>query len=161
LIFRELAGLRFPLMVFAGLFVFSVFGLVLAQGPTVRRIFFFPPTVGDRLATETRQLRVQLGLENSVATVVDDALLGPMKIQHRRILPKNTRANTVLVRNGEVTVDLSEHCLMVDNEVNLSLAEGIQVLEKTVLFNFREARGMAVTVNGQVPGKPAYQGNNR
>ena len=157
----ELQGLRFPLIVFGGLFIFSLFGLMLAQGPTVRRVFFFPPTVGSRLATETRQLRMQFGLENAVAALVDDALLGPMMIQHRRILPKNTRANSILVRNGQVIVDLSEHSLMPDNEVNLSLDEGVGVLEKTVLFNFREARGMSVTINGQVPGKPAYQGKYR
>jgi hypothetical protein len=134
---------------------------VLARGFTARRLFFFPPTVGSRLAAESRQLRLQFGLEKDITALVNDALLGPMMIQHRRILPKHTRANSVIVRNGNVLIDLSEESLMADNEVNLSLEEGIEVLKKTVNYNFREARGLAVTINGQIPGQPAYQGKNR
>lgn len=120
------------------------------------RTLFFPGTTAVDLSGERRFLpRVQ---DNSrqVYLVVEELILGPVQIDHGRLLPRTTEINTVAIRDTTVYVDLSPDILFPESEVRLDVESSLDGIRRTLLYNFRWIDDVQLTIGGQVPFYPAF-----
>jgi hypothetical protein len=64
----------------------------------ISRTFFFPDRRGG-LTGETRRLPDRKNGEEKIEQLVEELILGPFDIDHNRLVPKNTRLISIMLRN--------------------------------------------------------------
>ena len=114
------------------------------------RILFFPGTVEPDLSGEARLIPRRDELEGRVALLVEELTYGPARIDRSRVVPRQTRPESVMVRNGTAYIDLSTQVLAEDTSVILSLEESLNAIEHTVRYNFRQLDRIVITIGGEI-----------
>lgn len=89
--------------------------------------------------------------------LVQDMILGPMRIQHGRLLPRTTDVRSLILQDGTVYIDLSAHVMEDDPAVRIPLDEALQAFSDTLMYNFRSLEDVVVTIDGQTPFAPAFR----
>ena len=117
----------------------------------VERVLFFPGSIERDLAGEPRLVPRSDGLESAVRTVVRELVYGPARIDRSRVVSRNTRATSVIVRGSTAYIDLSTDILDVEEEaLPLSLEESLKAIEHTIHFNFRSIERVIITIGGEM-----------
>jgi hypothetical protein len=116
-----------------------------------RRTLFFPEISSARLAGETRFLPRRPTLEGNVRLLLEETILGPEMPMHRPLVPRQTRLQSVLVRQRDVYVSLSDGILQADADTPFTPEQSLEALSTLVLFNFPRIRRLELLIEGQVP----------
>ena len=116
-----------------------------------RRVLFFPSVTSGKLIGEQRYLPAQRSAEREVELVVRELLLGPSTLAATRIVPRGTRATSVLVRDRTAYVNFSDEMLFPDASVKTSLGQMLQGVANTLYFNFPWLRDVKLFIRGQIP----------
>ena len=115
----------------------------------ITRTFFFPDRRGG-LKGETRRLPDLKGDEQKIGQLVEELILGPFDIDHNFLIPKDTRLNTVMLRNkSTVYLDFSPNFVIAAGTTSLSYNDIISGIEKNVRYNFPYVKKIIITVDGQ------------
>jgi hypothetical protein len=144
------------LSVLAGSFLIALVFYLAMPPSRVERTLFFPGAIEQSLDAETRLVPRSDGLRQAVEALVRELVLGPVSIASARSLPKDTKVNVVAVRENTVYIDLSEEVALDEADVNLTFDERLEVVESSVLRNFRNVGEVVVTINGQLAYVPHH-----
>ncbi len=115
----------------------------------VTRTFFFPGRDGT-LSGETRRLPHQKTRETEIQQYVDELILGPIDINHNRLVPENTRLLTVMYRQkNTVYLDFSADFVVHDKSMPLNAEEMVSGIKKNIKYNFPFVKRIIIAVNGE------------
>jgi hypothetical protein len=148
---RHLAGI----LLLASLLIAIGFFLIWPPERQARTLFF-PGTTATELSGERRLVPRSRDRDHQVGLVLEELILGPAEIRHGRLLPRDTRVQIVSVVDDTVYVDLSADVMFGADEVRLDVAQGLDGIEQTLLYNFRWLESVHVTIAGQEPDSPAF-----
>jgi hypothetical protein len=136
----------------------SIALFLVSPSTRVRRVLFFPstetrdePAKTARLIAEERFLPRHRDADRDVRELVEAVLLGPAWHGEAPLFTQATTVRTLMVRRGVLYVDLSAVAAIPDPLLPMSLGEAAAALSRTIAFNFRWIREVALTVDGQVP----------
>lgn len=138
-------------------FIVSLGAFVLFNDGRIDRTLFFP---GARTAEVGGELRSLPRLDNTredLQLLMREIILGPTEIRHGRLLPRGTQLRSVIVRDNKAFINFSEGILFEAPEQQLALEEVLDVLRRTVRYNFREIDRVVFTINGQLPSQPFFE----
>ena len=146
-------------LIWGGLFllvlVLSILIFLFRQDPRVQRVLFFPRETAEQWDGEFRRIFEKHDLEEAVTELLKEAILGPMQIRHGRLLPRNVRIRSLVVREGTVYLDFSDDLFFPEGEVAISLQEMMSGVKKAIRFNFPEIERINVFIGGQLFEAPA------
>ncbi len=137
--------------------IVSLSAFVLFNDGQVDRVLFFP---GARTARVTGELRRLPGLgddREDLRLLLNEVILGPVEIQHGRLVPRGTRVRSLIVNDGIAFVNFDQGILFEAPDQQLALEEVLDVLRRTIRYNFRSIERVVFTVNGQLPSQPFFQ----
>lgn len=123
----------------------------------VARTLFFPGTTEAALSGERRLVPRVDSNRRAMHLLTEEILLGPARIDHSRVLPRQSRVESFIVSGRTVFVDLSEETILPSAEVHIDVGTGIDAIRQTLLFNFRSLEDVIVTIDGNVPFAPSYR----
>ena len=122
----------------------------------IARTLYFPGTTSVELTGERRLVPRAGSRQKAIELVVEDLLLGPVRISHSRAFPRDTRVGSVVLDDDVVYIDLTEAAILDSQEVHVGMEIGLDALRKSVANNFRFLETVVVTIDGNVPFAPAY-----
>ena len=117
---------------------------------TERTLFFVEP-VSKAVVMEHRLIAEKHDLELNVELLIKDELLGPSLLVRDSVFPKGTRLNHVLLRDNILYADLSIEAMFPSAHSGINFKDSIQILEKTISFNFPKIENIVVTIDGSIP----------
>ena len=117
---------------------------------TERTLFFVEP-VSKAVVMEHRLIAEKHDLELNVELLIKDELLGPSLLVRDSVFPKGTRLNHILFRDDILYADLSIEAMFPSAHSGLNFKDSIQILEKTISFNFPKIENIVVTIDGSIP----------
>ena len=123
----------------------------------VARTLFFPGVASAELSGERRLIPRTESIERSVYLLVQDLLLGPTSITHRRALPRATAIRSLMVEDRVAYLDLGAEAILAGTDVAGAAETGFEAVRKSILFNFRQLDEVVITLDGHVPFVPAYR----
>ena len=138
------------LLALIALVVFGVYHFKQQSIYTERTLFFVEP-VSKAVAMEHRLIAEKHDLELNVELLIKDELLGPALLVRDSVFPAGTRLNHVLLRDGILYADLSIEAMFPSAHSGLNFKDSIQILEKTITFNFPEIKNIVITIDGSIP----------
>ncbi len=139
----------------ASLVIALAFYFILPPTQT-ERVLFFPQNITGITTGEARLLPREHGIEKQVRTLVEELLLGPERARDLRLVPVDTKAQSVIVRNDQVYIDFSPQMVTSSTNVHEPTEDAIKLIERTIRFNFPRIRRVTVTIAGQLPGQPYF-----
>ncbi len=140
--------------VILGTLAISLLVFFVAGNRRVERILYFPREHGHGLVAEDRFVTRHRGLPGNVTELVEGIFLGPTRHDASRLFPRGASVRAALVRGHTLFLDLSSHVLEQDPEVPLQGRAAIDVLERSIRFNFPRLRDIVVYIDGQLPRFP-------
>jgi len=152
------------ILISSGLFIFFflvafVSFLYVSHDREKHLVFFFEYQQGT-LAGEVRAIPWRPALEDRVLLLVEELLWGPMDPRLSRVFPLGSQVQSILVRKGELYVDLSPDVLFTSEDVRIEWNDRLKVLHKTLSHNYPGFKEIYITVNGQIPGVPSFVPQN-
>lgn len=143
----------FQITVFLALIALVVFGLYHFRRQSVyaERTLFFVEPVAKAVVMEHRLIAEKHDLELDVELLIKDELLGPALLVRDSVFPAGTRLNHVMLRSGTLYADLSIEAMFPSAHSGLNFEDSIQILKKTISFNFPQIEQIVITVDGSVP----------
>ncbi len=118
---------------------------------------FFPGTTESSLSGERRLLPRADSETRAMHLLTEEMLLGPTRIDHSRVLPRQSRVESFIMAGETAFVDLSGDAMLPSTEVRIDIETGINAIRETLLFNFRSLEEVVVTIDGNVPFAPSYR----
>jgi len=89
--------------------------------------------------------------------LVEEIILGPVDIQHSRVVPRSTTIRTLMLHDKVLYLDLSTEILHeIEDEQAFFAVQ--KAFEHTIRFNYRTIQEIVFTVDGQEPGATRYIG---
>ncbi len=134
-----------------GLFLISMVFYLFSNTRSERRVLFFPDEMNRIIKGETRSLPLYDTEEENIALLVKELLLGPEYIYYGNTVPQNSKLNTIILRKDTLYLDFSIDLILEDSECSLEYDEIINLIKKTVIFNFKHIRTVNITIEGQIP----------
>ena len=129
--------------------IISLLAYFFIDNVAVTRIFFFPGRT-PALSGETRRLPHQKTREDAIQQFVEELILGPMNINHNRLVPEHTKLLSVMYRRQDtVFLDFSADLVVRDNSIPLSYQEMISGIEMNIKYNFPYVKQIIVAVDGE------------
>jgi spore germination protein GerM len=116
-----------------------------------RRVLFYPDAMSRVIRGETRYLPRYESEDKDITLLVRELLLGPEYIRYDNFVPDNTRLSSVILNKDKLYLDFSVDIARVDSKGFLHFDEIINLIKKTVMFNFKHIHTVNITVDGQVP----------
>jgi len=141
--------------ILAGTFVVSLVFFFLFRSPLHYQVLFFPNIRTGELSGERRMLPRLSNSKDAAGQLVEEMILGPVSIQHSRVVPRSTSIRTLMLRDKVLYLDLSTDILH-DIEDRDSFFAIQKAFEHTIRFNYRTIREIVFTVGGQEPGATRY-----
>ncbi len=143
----------FQITVLLALIAFVVFGIHFYRSQHVytERTLFFVEPVSKAVVMEHRLIAEKNDLELNVELLLKDELLGPALLVRDSVFPAGTKLNHVLLRDGTLYADLSIEAMFPSAHSGLNFRDSIQILEKTITFNFPQIGDIVITIDGSVP----------
>jgi|GEM_PF-2542634 len=147
-----------PAAALLAVFLISLISFLFNSGKYERRVLFFPNDITRIIKGETRYLPVYDSEEKNITLLVKELLLGPEYIRYNQAVPKGTKLNTLIMNRDILYLDFSIDIAIIDSESLLHFDEIINLIKKTVMFNFKHIHTVNITVDGQIPGSSLYGG---
>ena len=122
-----------------------------AQHTYTERTLFFVEPVSKAVVLEHRLIAEKHDLELNAELLIKDELLGPALLVRDSVFPAGTRLNHVLLRDGILYADLSIEAMFPSAHSGLNFKDSIQILEKTISFNFPQIEQIVITIDGSIP----------
>ena len=148
---------RVCLGVLAGTLAVSLVFFFLFRGPLHYQVLFFTDIRTGELSGERRMLPRLKDRNRAALQLVEEVILGPVNIQHSRIVPRSSYVRTLMLRDKVLYLDLSP-----DVFHDMEDADGFWTIksafEQTIRFNYRTIREIVLTVDGKELGVPRYTG---
>ena len=143
----------FQITVLLALIAFVVFGIHFYRSQHVytERTLFFVEPVSKAVVMEHRLIAEKNDLELNVERLIKDELLGPALLVRDSVFPAGTKLNHLLLRDGTLYADLSIEAMFPSAHSGLNFKDSIQILEKTITFNFPQIGDIVITIDGSVP----------
>lgn len=135
----------------AAVLVFSLVMFFLEENPVRRKVFFFPQYRSSVVSGEARNLPVRGSLEENMELLVEEMLLGPVEVTHVHIFPEGTALRTLMLRGSVVYIDLSVDAVLGRKSSELGFEESVEVMKRTVRYNYPGVEAFVVTVDGEIP----------
>ncbi len=133
----------------ASALLISLFLYFFIDNVHVTRTFFFPGRNGT-LSGETRRLPHQKTKEAEIQQFVEELILGPVNIDHNRLVPENTRLLTLMYRpKNTVYLDFSADFVVHDTSMLLNSEEMVSGIKKNITYNFPFVKRVIIAVNGE------------
>ena len=153
----SLLRLHLPgLLLILALLIALAFFLIFAP-ERVARTLFFPGTTTTELSGERRLIPRVREEERALELLVEELLLGPARISHSRLLPREARTRSVILRDDVLYVDLNAAAMLEHEEVHVDITTGLDAIRETILYNFRWLEEVILTIDRNVPFAPAYR----
>ena len=121
--------------------------------PWNSQVLFFPEMSTGKLVGERRFLPFRQGIGAQIERYVQELILGPSDPLLMRIVPKDVRLHSVVVRQGKVYLSLSRDILDLRADARLTFDQTLQAIANGVLYNFPQVRSLHILVDGQLPGE--------
>lgn len=138
--------------VLAAVVALSVFLYLRDDSRWHRYVLFFPKyTDPAQIEGEIRKIRHHDDQETNLKRVIHELMVGPGDVRLLRIMPANGEVNTVLYRDGTAYIDFSAAILFSEDVSPLTLEERLDLLSKSLYWNFPEIKSINYTINGEVP----------
>lgn len=102
---------------------------------------------------EERFLPKKATVEEDIELLLKELILGPKNHQNLRIVPQGVTVESVMLRDQELYINLSEDILLRESPSPLNLDETLQALGNTIFFNVPKLRDIFIFVSGQLPGE--------
>lgn len=147
-----------PIALLGAVLIISLVSFFLSGNRTDRRVLFFPDDMSGKVKGETRYLPVYGSLEKNLELLVRELLLGPEYLMYAKAVPGNTTLNTLILDKEKLYLDFSIDLAVMDSGSSLNFEDAINLIKKTVTFNFKNIRTVNITVEGQIPGSAYYSG---
>ena len=143
----------FQISAFVALIALVVSGLCYYRWQHVytERTLFFVEPVSKAVVLEHRLIAEKHDLELNVELLIKDELLGSALLVRDSVFPAGTRLNHVLLRDGILYADLSIEAMYPSAHSGLNFRDSIQILEKTISFNFPQIENIVITIDGSIP----------
>lgn len=138
-------------------FIVSLGAFVLWNDGQRDRTLFFPGARTSEVSGELRRLPRLDTTREDLRLLMREIILGPTEIRHGRLVPRGTQLRSVIVRDNKAFINFSEGILFEAPEQQLALEEVLDVLRRTVRYNFREIDRVVFTINGQLPSQPFFE----
>lgn len=146
-----------PAVALTLVFCISLLLFLISGNKYDRRVLFFPDDMSRIVRGETRYLPVYKSENQNITLLVKELLLGPEYIRYNASVPDNTRLNTLILAGDKLYLDFSIDIAVMDSDSFLHFDEIINLIKKTVMFNFKHIRTVNITVDGQVPFSSFYE----
>ncbi|TVQ98966.1 MAG: hypothetical protein EA403_13570 [Spirochaetaceae bacterium] len=150
-----------PLFIISFLFlvalVTSIVWLVVDTRGSIERVLFFPGTLEAGLQGEPRLMPRHRNMDRDVRVLIDEIVLGPSVLGFTRVVPRDTRVRSVMIRRGIAYIDLDGGFLAGQQFLMLSVEDALDAVRHTVQFNFRRIATVVITIDGQIPGQPVFE----
>lgn len=146
------------LFLILGLFIISLTWYLVSTSSSAVRVLFFPNNRTLGVSGEERRLYKNKDKESKYLQVLEELSLGPVEIDHGRILPKNISINSLVFRGGSLYIDFSEDILIFDADVRLSLMEILGIVSKTYFYNYPGIKTIYYSILGE-PVKVSAKGS--
>ena len=130
------------------LVILSIIAFVEFEALGIARRTFVFYTIEERvLVVEDRMLKRSSSWEIDITRYVEEALLGPVDPDLLPLFPRETRANSVLYRNGVVYVDFSIDAALAPEEGG-DVLENFRTLYAGIRRNFSFVRDVRFFIAG-------------
>ncbi len=136
---------------FLGVLILSVAIFLTFGNSRVRRIFFFPRNALGAIGAEARFVTNYSDREGDIREFVEGELLGPVNHILRPLFPREASVRSIFVRNRVLYLDLSEDIAVFDGNLPLKGRDALDLLRKSISFNFPLIRESVILLGGQAP----------
>lgn len=136
--------------VFVAALIISITAYLLAPLRADHRVLFFPTEATGVWRGELRKVPRMRGREAAVREMLKEMALGPIDLKLRRTVPRNTLIRSVLLRDGTLYVDLSEHAVFDAPTIGMTFADITEGIRKTIWYNHPRIQSIVISVNGVV-----------
>ena len=144
------------LIVWASIFVATLFlSFILFQARPDRKdrvVLFFPSEASSEWLGEGRNIPHMDTTEESVHELLKELTLGPIRLRLGLALPRDTRVRSVVLSDGTLYVDFSEHLVLAVSSLSTPFPETLEAVRKSVLFNFPSIDEVVLFVHGYPTG---------
>ena len=134
-----------------GALVISVVFFFLVGNGIVERILYFPREHGRGVVAEPRFLTRRASLEGNVTELVNGVLLGPARHDAARAFARGGTVRAAMIRGHTLYLDLTARVLAGDPDVPLGAAEALEILSRSIRFNFPRVHEIVLYLDGQLP----------
>ncbi|MCX7787121.1 MAG: GerMN domain-containing protein [Spirochaetes bacterium] len=141
-------------------FLIAFFSFSIARFSREKHLVFFLEYQKGTLGGEIRSIPWKSSLEDRVLGLVEELLWGPMDPRFQRVFPLGSKVQSLLIRSGNLYVDLSPDVLFASEDIRVGWDERFRILRKTLSFNYPRFKQIFLTVNGQLPGNPPFLAQN-
>lgn len=131
------------------LFFVSLAFYLLMPGALTRTVLRFPQEISKTLVPEVRSLPFNWDREHNVELLVREVLLGPARHDHLRLFSRQAGLRSVLVREGNIYIDLTKGSFIPDADVIYSPVTALDVLKATLMDNFAGIGSVWISVEGE------------
>ena len=112
------------------------------------RVIFFPDESNGEWRGEERKVPHQPNTEDAAHALIKEIILGPARLRLMRALPKNTTVRSVMLREGTLYVDFSDHFSVPENSTDMPFQAMVDGVKRTILYNFPSIEGVVVFIGG-------------
>ena len=116
---------------------------------TSYRVIYFLDSDGVGVSGELRRIPMRNGREQNIELLLDEMILGPVEISHRRLFPRDVRIESVLYRHGLLYVDISPSFIYSSDESGTPISETLRIVERTIRYNFPEVDEIQFSIGGR------------
>ena len=121
-----------------------------APAGTVVVTLFFASADGDKLVREGREVEIEESDEESIESVVDELISGPLG-SHAPTLPPNAKVLRVHLKGSLAEIDFGPELLEGIPEGSSAEMVAVYSIVDTVATNFPQIKGVQFLINGAVP----------
>jgi hypothetical protein len=111
-------------------------------------VLYFPDGDSEKLSGEYRSVPRRWDREGRAEVIVEEFLLGPRSPTLSAAFRSGVRLETVLYRDGDLYVDISEEAALAETA---ELKLGLEALRRSLVGEFPRLRRLALTVGGFEP----------
>ena len=147
-----------PAIAIVAMFFLSLIFFMINGNKYDRRVLFFPDDMTSIIKGETRYLPVYDSEDKNITLLVKELLLGPEYILYANAVPRKTKLNTLILNRDKLYLDFSIDIAVRDSDTFLHFDDIINLIKKTVMFNFKHIHTVNITVDGQIPDSSYYEG---
>jgi hypothetical protein len=140
--------------VFLGTLALSLLFFLLLGNGKAARVLFFPGISSRRLVAEERLIPRQATLESEITQTAEEVLLGPARNDALRLFPRGGRVISAFLTGRTLIMDLSPLVLLADPEVPLKGRAALDLLSRSLRYNFPRLREVDFFIDGQPPRFP-------
>ncbi|MDA3811459.1 MAG: GerMN domain-containing protein [Spirochaetaceae bacterium] len=140
-----------PAAALLAVFLISLVFFLLNNNRYERRVLFFPNDLSRVIKGETRYLPVYDSEEKNITLLVKELILGPEYLQYDISVPEKTRLNTLILNKNVLYLDFSMDIAINESDSFIHFDDIINLIKKTVMFNFKHIHTVNITVDGQIP----------